>query len=90
MVEEQNPLLPSLCKYIGTKEERLTNRDVDIFNLIVSFTNCNQLKENISKESRVGRDKLNIFGLKLVHFCLPIEYHFPKFVTCCVQNYSDY
>ena len=89
MAEEQNSLWPSLWKYIDPKEKHLTHREGVIFNQIVSITKLNQLKENILEESRVGRNDLNLCESKSIHFCLPQVYHFPEFVTWCVQNYSS-
>ena len=89
MVEEQNPLPPSVCKYNDPKEEQLTYIEGNIFNPILSVTDLIQLKDNILEKSSVGRDKLNLCETKLVHLCLPQVHHFPQFVTWGVQNYSE-
>lgn len=89
MVEKQNPLWLSLCKYIDPNEEHLIDSEGDISDIILFVSDINQLKERVLLESRVGQEEFNICELNLVFF-FPQVHNSPKFITWCVQYYLDY
>ena len=88
MVNIQSLCHPFLTKFLDPKEDSLSNRDFDVFDLVLTINGLFKLKDKIIEDPRVSQDSFYLLDSVLVKFFLPQVLRFPKFFEWCGQHYS--
>ena len=68
MEGEQIPSQIILCQTIDPKEEHITDREGDVFNLLLYVNDLDVLKSKVLEESRVGKYEFNHYEYGLVKY----------------------
>ena len=71
-------------------DEVLEDRDVGIFDTILSFSPIHQLRKRLDAFKDQGIDLQNVFQYYLYFFYPEQTLNFPYFIDCCASNYSSF